>query len=137
MPFVLLSFRRKPLRATMKDKHLIWIIDRQHWPRALLRAELIERGYDAEGFEEITDALKVLSKESAVRPRVIVLELREQERKQEYLDKLMQTRIPLIILGDETELSERILKTHDRVSVMKRPLTIGEVADRVAKVAGE
>lgn len=120
----------------MKDKHLIWIIDRQHWPRALLRAELIERGFDAEGFEEITDALKVLSKESALRPRVIVVELREQGRKQEYLDNLMQTRIPLIILCDETELSEQILKTHGRVSVMKRPLTIGEIADKIAEIAG-
>jgi DNA-binding NtrC family response regulator len=119
----------------LDNKYLIWIIDRQHWPRTLLRAELIERGFDAGGFEEITDALNELGKESALRPRVIVVELREQERKQEHLDKLIQIGIPLIILGDETELSEQTLKMHQRVAVMKRPMTIGEVADMVEEIA--
>jgi DNA-binding NtrC family response regulator len=121
----------------MKNNHLIWIIDRQHWPRALLRAELIERGFDAEGFEEITDAFNALRKRGAVTPHVIVLELLEQDIKQDDLNNLTQTCIPLIILGGETELNEQILKTHDRIAVMKRPLTIGEVADRVGEITGD
>jgi DNA-binding response OmpR family regulator len=120
----------------MKYKHLIWIIDRQHWPRALLRAELIERGFGAEGFEEITDAFNALRKQGAVAPQVIVMELRGQDISQADLDKLTQTGIPLIMLAGETELSERILKMNQRVAVMKRPLTIGEVADRVGEIAG-
>ena len=29
---------------------VVWIIDVDQWPRAMLRAELIERGYDAVGY---------------------------------------------------------------------------------------
>ena len=34
---------------------VIWIIDAEQWPRALLRAELIERGYDAVGYVTVRD----------------------------------------------------------------------------------
>jgi DNA-binding NtrC family response regulator len=118
----------------MKNK-LIWIIDRQHWPRALLRAELMERGYDVEGFEELSLALLELREHGGALPRVTVLELREQDIKQEELDKLIRTGIPLIVLGGETELNDKIIKKmHHRAAVMKRPLTIGEVADKVEEI---
>jgi hypothetical protein len=32
------------------DRPVVWIIDAEQWPRALLRAELIEAGYEAIGF---------------------------------------------------------------------------------------
>jgi hypothetical protein len=31
------------------DKPGVWVVDADHWPRAELRALLIERGYDAMG----------------------------------------------------------------------------------------
>ena len=39
------------------DKPVVWIVDADHWPRAELRALLIERGYDAIGFESLVDAV--------------------------------------------------------------------------------
>src|SRR5215471_17474158 len=38
-----------PSGVTGPDPTVVWIIDAEQWPRALLRAELIERGFDAVG----------------------------------------------------------------------------------------
>ena len=41
-------------------RHRIWIISNQHWPRAFLRAELMERGYEVDSFEGMPQALSAL-----------------------------------------------------------------------------
>ena len=51
----------------------IWIVAADHWPRALLRAELIERGYDATGFATLEDAVRRLMLPPARRPALLVL----------------------------------------------------------------
>ena len=61
-----------------KDEVIVWIVDSEHWPRACLRAELIERGYDAVGFLELEKALAAIRAPDLRKPRAIVLELRDQ-----------------------------------------------------------
>ena len=39
------------------SRPMIWIVERQQWPRALLRAELLERGYEIIGFTRVDEAL--------------------------------------------------------------------------------
>jgi hypothetical protein len=53
----------------------VWIVNADHWPRAYLRAELIERGYDAIGFETLKDALARLALRRAPRPALLILDL--------------------------------------------------------------
>ena len=50
--------RRIVIRHPRKKEPAVWVIDSEQWPRACLRAELIERGYDAYGFISIGDALE-------------------------------------------------------------------------------
>ena len=49
----------------------IWIVSADHWPRALVRAELIERGYDATGFATLEDAVTGLMLTRARRPALL------------------------------------------------------------------
>ena len=58
----------------------IWIVGADHWPRALLRAELIERGYDATGFPTLEDAVTRLMLTRARRPARLGWWGRRQER---------------------------------------------------------
>jgi hypothetical protein len=68
---------------------LIWIVDCEHWPRAALRAELIERGYSATGYICLAESLaKLHAAPTQAKPRAIVLELRGQEITWESLQKL-------------------------------------------------
>ena len=42
----------------------IWIIDAEQWPRAMLRAEMIDRGFDAVGYIAVRDAIDSLPSRS-------------------------------------------------------------------------
>ena len=66
---------------------VIWIVDAEHWPRAGLRAELIERGYDAIGFPTLRDA--VLGLRHIRRPALMVIDLQGQDLGGGDLDQLL------------------------------------------------
>jgi len=59
--------RRIVIHHPRKKEPILWVIDSEQ-PRALLRAELIERGYDPYGFITISDALDSLSRASSSKP---------------------------------------------------------------------
>ena len=101
---------------------VVWIIDPEQWPRALLRAELIERGYDAVGYVAVADA-------SPSRfPDVIVVELRGVSRDE--VAQLFQLGVPVIGIASMPEpewLSEFPWK-----QLLRRPVSIGEIAEAIS-----
>lgn len=110
---------------------VVWIIDSQQWPRANLCAELIERGFNAIGFIEISQAMAMLGDPDHVKPRLIVLELRGQSFSQNDLDVLAESGIPAVAIGGEVELNEKSIRKLKWAAVLQRPLSIGNVADVV------
>jgi hypothetical protein len=118
-------------------KPVIWIIDSQQWPRAYLRAELIERGFEAVGFIELAHALTALYHPYSAKPRLIVLELRGLSHKHDELDALAQIAIPIIALGGTVELNQEWIKQFEWAAVLRRPFTIGNVADVVEELVGQ
>lgn len=116
-----------------EDKPSVWIISRQHWPRALLRAELIGRGYQAVGFFSMADALQTLGLLQLDRPALIVVELRDLEYTPDDLAALEIAGIPVILLGGAIELANPAVSERTWDAVIARPFTIGVVADRVEK----
>jgi hypothetical protein len=109
----------------------LWVIDSEQWPRACLRAELIERGYDPYGFITIRDALDCLSKGGSSKPELIILELRGQDLTRELLDALRELRVPVVGLGGNAELNQPLIKGQKWEIVLKRPVTLGQIADVV------
>ena len=114
---------------------IVWIIDSEHWPRAGLRAELIERGCEAIGFTAIVEAVITLQFLAGPKPHVIVLELREQDLGRELLSALAGTGIPIVVLGGAMELNEPVIREFDWAAVIKRPFTLGAVTDKVIELA--
>jgi hypothetical protein len=115
---------------------VIWIIDRQQWPRAYLRVELIERGFDAIGFIELFEVITALNDPNYPKPRLIVLEIYDLSFKRDELDTLARTGIPMIVLGGSVELNEELVRNFRWVAAMRRPFTIGKVADVVEELFG-
>lgn len=111
----------------------IWIADSDHWPRAYLRAELIERGYDAEGFVTVTELLVRLAL-SPVRPALVVVDLRGQELQERSLTALLDAGFPVLAIGGATEWENEQLRTRRWARFLRRPLTIGEVADAIDRL---
>jgi DNA-binding response OmpR family regulator len=104
---------------------VIWIVDADHWPRALLRAELIERGYDAVGFVTVDDALRVMPERW---PDAIIVELRYLTR--EEAARLFGAHVPVIAIADLT--TEPWIDEFPWAAVLRRPVSIGEIAEKVA-----
>ena len=118
---------------TIPDREpVIWIIDSEHWPRAYLRAELIERGYEAISFSAFSQALADL-KRVAPRPEAIVLELRDQEITSEALDTLARAKVPVIGIGGSVEMNNSAIADFSWAELLRRPVSIGAVADAVER----
>ena len=106
---------------------MAWIIDAEQWPRALLRAEIIERGFDAAGYITVRDAIESLPERP---PNVIVVDLRGQPLP--LVERLLEISVPVLIVAGTPEIND--LPEREWAAVMRRPVSIGEVADRVAEV---
>jgi DNA-binding response OmpR family regulator len=125
--------RRTTVRHPRKKEPVVWIIDSEQWPRACLRAELIERGYDAYGFITIQDALEWFTQPSSPAADSIILELRGQKLTKQLLEAIQNLNVPIIVLGGSTELNESLIKERKWDEVLKRPISLGKVADVVQK----
>jgi len=117
-------------------KPVIWIIDRQQWPRAYLRAELIERDIEAIGFIELSEVIAALNDPNYLKPRLIILELYDLSFTRDELDALARAGIPMIALGGAVELNEELVRNFKWATVIRRPFTIGNVADVIEEILG-
>jgi len=118
-----------------REKGVVWIIERQHWPRAYLMAELMERGFGARGFALLSEAAALLRTGTASRPDAIVLELSGQYVEPRLLDAILESGIPVILLKRRLDPQEKMNKPYGFAAEMARPFTIGAVADKVEEIA--
>jgi FixJ family two-component response regulator len=122
-----------PLGKT-ETKPIVWIIDSQQWPRANLRALLIERGFDAIGFIGLHQALTALSEPDYPKPRIVVVELHGLSPTEEELEALARLPMPMIALAGAVELNQEWIKRVKWVALIQRPVLIGQVADAIEKL---
>ena len=115
---------------------VVWIISNQQWPRAFIRAELIERGFDAIGFEEAGQAIAAIGDKRTIKPQLLILDLRPSSVTRIQLQNLAHKRIPILALAGNLEPDERSLKDFGWIAMMKMPFTIGEVCQLVEKQIG-
>ena len=129
--------RRIVIRHPSKKEPLLWVIDREQWPRALLRAELIERGFDPCGFITIGDALDSLSRPGSGKPELIILELRAQNVTRQLIEGIRNLGIPTIVLGGSAELNNPLVQQQEWTIILKRPVSLGKIADVVQNIISE
>ena len=103
---------------------VVWTIDPDQWPRAMLRAELIERGVDAAGYLRPSDALARLG---ARFPDLIVVDVRDMTR--EEIADLFKVGVPVIGIAGTPEPSW--IGDFNWAALLRRPVSIGEIADAV------
>jgi hypothetical protein len=95
---------------------------------------LIERGFEAVGYTDLAGAAAALGLSPMTRPRGIVLESRDQPIEAGLLDAIMKTGVPVILLVGAVEANDPIVKKYPWAAVMKRPISIGAIADKVQEV---
>ncbi|HKD40954.1 MAG TPA: hypothetical protein VKB87_11785 [Myxococcaceae bacterium] len=111
----------------------ILLVMPEHWPRALLRAELIERGYDVVGAPDLATALLARPKEKGRGPvRAILIDQDALVEPQSNLLDLLVSRYrnPRLVLLPRTQLKTP-LGAWDKI--VPRPALIGQIANAVAE----
>jgi hypothetical protein len=120
--------------ASASEKPRVWIVNADHWPRAYLRAELIERGYDATGFETSKDAVIRLLVARSQRPALLVIDLHGQVIDDKLGGLLLRERLPVLAIADATSSDSALRGV--LVERLQRPLTIGAIAEAVDRFMG-
>lgn len=113
---------------------VVWVVAGQHWPRALLRGELLERGLDAVGFADATHALRALSRLPA--PRLIVLDLSGTEADEQTARRLRGFGVPVLLITGAAEALRPWVAGVSWAAVLRRPLSIGAIAAAVSSLVG-
>jgi hypothetical protein len=114
---------------------VVYVVGADHWPRAYLRAELIERGWDAVGFASLRDCLARLITARAPRPRAIVVDLAGEAADDRLFAAVFREGIPMIAVAGAEDAASHVRELPWAV-FLRRPLTIGAIADAVAQVPG-
>ena len=112
----------------------IWIVNADHWPRAYLRAELIERGYDAIGFETLKDAIDRLTPGHGAPPALLIIDLHGQVLSDGDRRELSRRAVPILALVDAAASADE--PPVPLAGTLHRPLTIGAIADAVDRLPG-
>ncbi|MBW1998730.1 MAG: hypothetical protein JRJ29_12295 [Deltaproteobacteria bacterium] len=76
----------------------LWIIDTKQWPRACLRAELMERGFEVIGFPTPARAIAAYHLRIYKQPTLIILDLFELDAEDEEIESISQLGIPVLLL---------------------------------------
>src|SRR5262245_50313838 len=125
------------IRRVRKSEPVVWVVDSEQWPRACLRAELIERGYDPYGFITIDDALESLSRSASPKPAALILELRGQDLANRQVELILHLGVRTILLGGNMELSDPLVQNRQWDVILKRPCSLGDIADAVEKITSK
>ena len=116
---------------------VIWLIDNNHWERADIRAQLIELGFQVEGFVNIFHALSMFHRQIVERPRLLILELHNLAYQVSDLNELFRLGAPVILLTGVFEDDRELLEKHKWAAVLRRPFSIGQLADLVLALAAD
>ena len=109
----------------------VWVIAGQHWPRALLRGELIERGCDAVGFSDPGRALRALTRPGHQAPRLIVLDL-STGVEEDVVSRFESFGVPVLLIAGAVEAARPWVG--GRAGVLRRPLSVGAIAEAVSRL---
>jgi len=113
----------------------VWVVAAERGPRAALRAELIERGYDATGFETLRDAVLTGRLPGAPRPAVVTIDLHDQVADDALLDALFALGPLIIAVAGAAEANDHRLQSRPWASWLRRPITLGAIADAVTSLS--
>jgi DNA-binding response OmpR family regulator len=113
----------------------VLVVDPDHWPRAYLRAELLERGFDADGYATVRDAVRALALSRARRPALIVVDLSGQAGDERLVSALFRPGAPVVAIVGAAAASDLHTRAHPWAAVLRRPVTIGAIADAVERLA--
>ena len=102
--------------------------------RALLRAQLLEEGFDVDAHETIADALATLPLAANV-PDLFIADISASDDPSADVDALSawSRRIPIWVIASRTYIVEKGLRGHGFEVILLRPVNVGELVDQIKR----
>jgi CheY-like chemotaxis protein len=100
--------------------------------RALLRAQLLEEGFEVEAHETISDALAALEP-GAKDPDLMIADLSASDDPSADVEALSawSRKIPIWIIASRTYIVEKGLRGHGFEMILLRPVDVNELVDQI------
>jgi CheY-like chemotaxis protein len=116
----------------------ILIAGRDWQARALLRAQLLEEGFEVEAYETIPEALAVLGP-GANRPDLLIADISASDDPSADVEALTawSGEIPIWIIASRSFIIEKRLRGHGFEMILLRPVDVGEFVDQVKQRLAE
>ena len=109
------------------------LIAGQDWhTRALLRAQLIEEGLDAEAFETVADAIATLGD---VLPGLFIADVSASDSPEADIDLLAQwaDQFPVWVIASHSAIAEQKLKGCGFEMILFKPVDVGELVAQIKR----
>jgi len=100
--------------------------------RALLRAQLLEEGFEVEAHETILEALATLSPETHL-PDLFIADISASDDPSADVEALSAwaRKVPTWIIASRSYIVERGLRGHGFGMILLRPVDVGELVDQI------
>jgi CheY-like chemotaxis protein len=100
--------------------------------RALLRAQLLEEGFEVEAHETIAEALAALEPDASL-PDLFIADVSESDDPSADVDALTawSRKVPIWILASRAFIIEKGLRGHGFEMTFLRPVDVGELVDQI------
>lgn len=102
--------------------------------RALLRAQLLEEGFDVEAYETIPEALASL-KPAAKLPEILIADISASDDPSGDVEALAgwSRKVPIWIIASRVFIIEKGLQGHGFETILLRPVEVGEIVDQIKR----
>jgi CheY-like chemotaxis protein len=110
----------------------ILLVGRDWQARALLRAQLIEDGFDVEAYEDVSEALDSLYSTLPL-PVLVLADVSANDDPAEDVKQLSTwaTRVPIWIIASRSFTSEKSLQSPGIEKVLFRPVDLGALVEQI------
>ncbi len=115
----------------------VLIAGRDWQARALLRAQLLDEGFEAEAYETISEALAVLSPDTRL-PDLFIADISASDDPSADVEALAAwaRKIPIWIIASRAYIIEKGLRGHGFEMVLLRPVDVNELVEQIKKRLG-
>jgi len=112
----------------------ILIAGRDWQARALLRAQLLEEGFEVEAYETVPDALAAQGP-GANLPDLLIADISASDDPSADVEALSawSRKLPIWIIASRTFIVEKGLRGHGFEMILLRPVDVGEVVDQIKR----
>jgi DNA-binding response OmpR family regulator len=106
--------------------------------RALLRAQLLEEGFEVEACENIPQALATLGPGTNL-PSLLIADISASDDPSADVEALSvwSRKVPIWIIASRTYIIEKGLRGHGFGMVLVRPVDVGELVDQIKRRSEE